>query len=80
MEGTKRKWYTLYDQLFVITNLENAWKKIKRSKGAGGVDKVTIGQYEKNLEINLQELHRAGNPHVRLGEGLEKVIFLAYSI
>ena len=58
MEGAVRKWYTLYDKIFAITNLQKAWEKVKRNKGAGGIDKVTIEQYEKNKEINIQELHR----------------------
>ena len=35
-----------------------AFKSVKRNKGAAGVDRVSIAQYEKNLGVNLAELIR----------------------
>lgn len=58
MEGTKRKWYTLYDKVFAITNLYEAWRKVRSNKGAGGVDRETVEQFEQDLDRNLLELQR----------------------
>jgi len=38
--------------------LAKAFKSVKRNKGAAGVDRVSIEQYEKNLGLNLAELMR----------------------
>lgn len=58
MEGKKRKWYTLYDKVYTLSNLFEAWRKVRSNKGAGGIDKETIQQFEENLDRNLWELHR----------------------
>lgn len=36
--------------------MHKAYKNVKRNRGAAGVDKVSIGMYEKNLEQNLESL------------------------
>lgn len=35
-----------------------AWKAVKRNRGAAGVDRVTVQVYHKNAESNLKELMR----------------------
>ena len=35
-----------------------AWRAVRRNRGAAGVDKVSIGMFEKNLEANLDRLMR----------------------
>lgn len=41
-----------------IELLAKAFKSVKRNKGAAGVDRVSIAQYENNLGMNLAELMR----------------------
>ncbi len=41
-----------------IELLAKAFKRVKRNKGAAGVDRVSIAQYENNLGMNLAELMR----------------------
>lgn len=38
--------------------MAKAFKSVKRNKGAAGVDRVSIAQYEQNLGMNLAELMR----------------------
>ena len=38
----KRKFYAMYDKIYRKDILEEAWKRVKRNGGAGGVDKVNI--------------------------------------
>lgn len=39
-------------------NLYAAWRKVRANRGAGGVDAVSLKDFEKNLHDNLQELSR----------------------
>lgn len=38
----KRKFYALYDKIYRKDILEEAWRRVKRNGGAGGIDKVSI--------------------------------------
>lgn len=52
----RRVWYSLYDKVYNKTNLEEAFRQVKKNKGAPGVDQVTIRDYGKDLERNLEAL------------------------
>jgi RNA-directed DNA polymerase len=54
----KRKWYSLYDKVYALTNLERAWKRVCSKKGAGGIDRQTIASFARNKEQHLKELQR----------------------
>ncbi|HEU5141442.1 MAG TPA: group II intron reverse transcriptase/maturase [Bacillales bacterium] len=54
----KRVWYSLYDKVFRKKNLYQAFEMVKANKGAPGIDNVTIGAYEVELENNLEVLHQ----------------------
>ncbi|NQE05102.1 hypothetical protein C5S32_04455, partial [ANME-1 cluster archaeon GoMg1] len=54
----KRKVHSLIDKVWNWKNLNEAWKKVKKNKGAAGIDKVTIDEFERNLERNLNEIQR----------------------
>ncbi len=38
--------------------MKQAFKAVKRNRGAAGIDKVSIGMFEKNLDANLASLKR----------------------
>lgn len=52
----RRVWYSLYDKIYKMGNLESAFYQVQKNKGASGVDKVTIEEYEMELESNLEAL------------------------
>jgi len=54
----KRKWYSLIDKMYAMSNLEEAFQAVKKNKGAPGVDGVTIAKYEEKLEDNLRVLEQ----------------------
>jgi group II intron reverse transcriptase/maturase len=54
----KRKWYTLYDKVFAIKTLKEAWMLVKSNKGSAGVDKESIEEFAQNEDRNIEELHR----------------------
>lgn len=45
-----------YAELLDSRILAESWKKVKANNGQGGIDKVTITQYEKRLKHNLNNL------------------------
>jgi group II intron reverse transcriptase/maturase len=53
----RRKHHSLTGRI-TIELLAKAFKRVKRNKGAAGVDRVSVEQYEKNLGMNLAELMR----------------------
>lgn len=54
----KKKVHSLVDKVYQRTNLEIAWKRVKANRGAGGADGVTVEEFEKDLEANLERLHQ----------------------
>ncbi|MEF3309408.1 group II intron reverse transcriptase/maturase [Paenibacillus sp. GYB004] len=61
-EGVKtqegRKWYSLVDKIWAKTNLEEAFKEVKRNRGAAGIDRMTIKAFESGLEHHLEVLQQ----------------------
>lgn len=54
----KRKWYSLYDKVFAITNLERAFARVQENRGAAGSDGQTVEQFGNRLTMELERLHR----------------------
>jgi group II intron reverse transcriptase/maturase len=55
---TGRIYYSLYDRLLHEKALLEAFKKVKVSKGKGGIDHQEIGDFEEDLSGNIQMLVR----------------------
>lgn len=53
----KRKWHSLIDKVYRPRNLEAAWDSVRANKGAPGVDRQTIEQFEARKDIELERLH-----------------------
>lgn len=53
----EKKVHSLVDKVYKLKNLELAWEKVKRNRGAGGIDGQSIADFEKDLEGNLRQLH-----------------------
>ena len=53
------KWYSLIDKVASRRVLRAAFRRVKRNKGACGVDHVTIQQFESNLEQELGKLSQS---------------------
>ena len=54
----ERKVHSLVDKVYKRKNLEVAWEKVKRNRGAGGVDGEDLQAFEASLDANLERLHR----------------------
>jgi RNA-directed DNA polymerase len=53
------KWYSLMDKVYTLPNLRKAFARVKANGGAAGVDHVTVKEFERHLEANLEKLSRA---------------------
>ena len=53
---TGRVYYSLYDRLLHEKPLSEAFKRVKASKGKGGIDHQEIGDFEADLSVNVQML------------------------
>ena len=49
-------WFSLIDKVYKRNNLWSAWCDAARNKGVAGVDQITIEQYEREVEANLERL------------------------
>ena len=54
----KHKEYSLYGKLLKYESLEASWRKVRKNKGAGGIDRVTIEMFENQLELQLNTIQR----------------------
>jgi len=58
LEGQKQKVHSLVDKVYSRKNLMLAWGRVRANQGASGIDKVTIADFEAELENNLERLHQ----------------------
>ena len=57
-EGQNQKGHSLMDKVYSRENLKLAWERVRANRGASGADRVTIGDFEANLDGNLERFHR----------------------
>src|SRR3984893_10910109 len=58
LEGQMQKVHSLVDKVYSSKNLKLAWERVRANQGASGTDGIMIGEFEANLEANLERLHR----------------------
>jgi len=52
------KAHSLIDKVYNWNNLYKAWRKVRKNKGAHGLDRVTIRMFESDLDKNLRAIQR----------------------
>ena len=52
-----RKVHSLVDKVYKEKNLHLAWEKVKANRGAGGMDGVSLKDFEAQLQEHLKRLH-----------------------
>ncbi len=59
-QGVKgSRWYSLMDKVCALPTLRQAFARVKANEGAAGVDHVTVEEFERHLEANLEKLSRS---------------------
>jgi RNA-directed DNA polymerase len=56
-ETSMKKYYSLIDKVYALPNLYAAFKSVKQNKGAAGVDGQSVGSFDENLVVNVNQLH-----------------------
>lgn len=51
-----RKAHSLIGQVYDPANLARAWEKVRKNKGAGGIDNVTVKRFDENRDDHLEHL------------------------
>jgi RNA-directed DNA polymerase len=51
------KWFSLIDKVYSVHNLRNAYERVARNRGAAGVDRQSIAQFNRHAEAHLANLH-----------------------
>ena len=52
-----RKVHSLVDKVYKLKNLALAWEKVKGNRGAGGIDRQTIEEFDADAMAHLRRLH-----------------------
>jgi RNA-directed DNA polymerase len=52
------KWFSLMDKVWRPSTLDQAWRRVKRNRGAAGVDRLSTERFELEAEKCLQELSK----------------------
>ena len=52
-----KKWYSLIDKVYRMSNLREAYRQVRAKRGAPGIDSVTVEAFGENLEEELTKLH-----------------------
>jgi RNA-directed DNA polymerase len=53
------KWFRLIDKVYALPNLRKAFARVRANGGAAGVDHVTVEEFERHLEANLEKLSQS---------------------
>ena len=56
--SVRSKAYSLIDKVYGWNNLYAAWRRVRANKGAHGLDRVTIWDFEADWEKHLNEIQR----------------------
>lgn len=62
VKGGKAKsfaWHSLIDKVYALEPLRAAYRKVAANRGSAGVDHVTVEDFARELEQNLEQLHEA---------------------
>jgi len=52
-----KKWYSLIDKVYRMSNLREAYRQVRANRGAPGIDGVTVEAFGEHLEEELAKLH-----------------------
>jgi RNA-directed DNA polymerase len=52
------RWFSLMDKVYTPANLAAGWKRVRDNRGAAGVDRQSVAQFESHATKYLDELQR----------------------
>lgn len=69
----KLKVHSLIDKIYHPKNLELAWQKVKANKGSGGIDGITLTDFEEAIEGNLERLFEELRDNIYKAQAVRRV-------
>lgn len=51
-----RKWHSLIDKVYALSNLQSAWERVRANRGAAGGDGMTVAKFAEDADARLQQL------------------------
>lgn len=57
-QGTVKKIHSLIDKVYHLTNLRKAWETVRANNGSGGIDKVSVPEFDQLSNEELDRLHQ----------------------
>lgn len=67
------KWFSLIDKVARKETLEIAWRKVRKNRGACGVDKMSVGLFERQADKYLSEMSEAIMSGSYMAEAVRRV-------
>lgn len=67
-----KKVHSLVDKVYKRKNLELAWQRVKRNRGAAGIDGQTLEEFESQLDEQLDRLHEEIKSDIYLPEPVRR--------
>lgn len=53
------RWFSLIDKVFSLPNLRSAWAKVRKNRGAAGIDRQSVEKFSAREDLYLKELQAA---------------------
>ncbi|WHX50065.1 group II intron reverse transcriptase/maturase [Paenibacillus woosongensis] len=57
-QGTVKKIHSLIDKVYHPTNLRKAWETVRANNGSGGIDKVSVSEFDQLSNEELDRLYQ----------------------
>jgi RNA-directed DNA polymerase len=67
------KWFSLMDKVWRPSTLDQAWRRVKRNRGAAGVDRLSTERFELEAEKYLQEFEGSAHRTLQAASGTPSI-------
>lgn len=66
-------WFSLMDKVYAKRTLRAAWERVRRNRGAAGLDRVSVSRFAASAERHLDEIHEDLKAGCYRAEGVRRV-------
>jgi len=66
-------WFSLMDKVYAKRTLRAGWERVRRNRGAAGLDRISVSRFAASAERYLDELHEELKSERYRAEGVRRV-------